>query len=103
MLASSGRTDSYVGDSDPVADLTLPADPRWSWSKRQRRGDVLEEIAATADEIRPDLIAMVTEGRGGVLDAMRGSITEQVLRRSACPLLAVPAAWVEEVSRSKRI
>jgi len=44
----------------------------------------------------------VTEGHEGVLDAMRGSVTEQVLRRSTCPMLAVPAAWVEEVSLSGR-
>jgi nucleotide-binding universal stress UspA family protein len=92
----------HVGDSDPIADLTLPEDPRCSWTVRQRRGDVLEEITATVDEIRPDLIAMVTEGHEGVLDAMRGSVTEQVLRRSTCPMLAVPAAWVEEVSRAGR-
>ena len=28
--------------------------------------------------------------RHGVLDALRGSVTEQVLRRAECPLLAVP-------------
>jgi nucleotide-binding universal stress UspA family protein len=88
----------HVGDPDPFANLTLPEGPRWSWSRRLRRGDVVPGIAATADEIRPDLIAMVTEGRNGVLDAIRGSVTEQVLWRSPCPVLAVPAAWVDEVS-----
>jgi nucleotide-binding universal stress UspA family protein len=33
---------------------------------------------------------MPTRGREGILDALRGSVTEQVLRRAECPLLAVP-------------
>ena len=82
----------HVGDSNPIADLTLPEDPRWSWNLLERRGDLLEEISATVDEIRPDLIAMVTEGREEVPNAMRDSIAEQVLRESTCPMLAVPAA-----------
>jgi nucleotide-binding universal stress UspA family protein len=38
-----------------------------------------------------DLLIMTTAGHAGVLDALRGSTTEQVLRRVPCPLLAVPA------------
>jgi nucleotide-binding universal stress UspA family protein len=93
----------HVGNSNPVADLSLPQDPAWSWSRRQQSGDVMEGIVATADDFRPDMIAMVTEGHEGVLDALRGSITEQVLRRTNCPVLAVPAAWIEEVSPSEKI
>jgi len=33
---------------------------------------------------------MSTAGHEGFLDALRGSVTEQVLRHSPCPLLAVP-------------
>jgi nucleotide-binding universal stress UspA family protein len=33
---------------------------------------------------------MATQGHHGVLDALRGSVTERVLRRAPCPLLAVP-------------
>jgi nucleotide-binding universal stress UspA family protein len=34
---------------------------------------------------------MSTNGHNGFLDALCGSITEQVLRDAHCPLLAVPA------------
>ena len=34
---------------------------------------------------------MATEGRKGIFGMLRGSVTEQVLRGAACPLLAVPA------------
>ena len=35
---------------------------------------------------------MATEGRHGVVDALRGSVTERVVRDAPCPVLAVPAA-----------
>ena len=56
-----------------------------------RSGDVADAILELATELDVDLIAMTTEGRLGVLDALRGSTTEQVVRRSPCPVLAVPA------------
>ncbi len=34
---------------------------------------------------------MPTRGRDGVFDALRGSVTERVLRNAHCPVLAVPA------------
>jgi nucleotide-binding universal stress UspA family protein len=57
-----------------------------------RTGDPVEAIVAAANEWPADLIGMPTAGHGGFLDALRGSTTERVLRRSPCPLLAVPAA-----------
>jgi hypothetical protein len=38
-----------------------------------------------------NLIVMATDGRNGFLDALRGSHSERVLRRTPCPLLAIPA------------
>lgn len=33
----------------------------------------------------------VGDGADGLLDALRGTTTEQVIRRAPCPVLAVPA------------
>jgi nucleotide-binding universal stress UspA family protein len=52
---------------------------------------VLGEILGAAHEDEPDVIAMATEGHQGILDALRGSVTEQVVRRAPCAVLAVPA------------
>jgi nucleotide-binding universal stress UspA family protein len=52
---------------------------------------VVEMILKTAVEIDADLIAMPTAGHHGILDAMRGSTTERVLRHAPCPVLATPA------------
>jgi nucleotide-binding universal stress UspA family protein len=51
---------------------------------------VVETILGVADEIGADLIVMGTKGNQGFLDALRGTTSEQVLRKSMIPLLAVP-------------
>lgn len=56
-----------------------------------RPGAVADRIVEAAGELDVDLIAMATRGHEGVLDALRGSTTEQVLHRAGRALLAVPA------------
>lgn len=56
-----------------------------------RKGPVEETIVEVAEEIDADLIVMATAGHKGFLDALRGSSTEEVLRKWRRPLLAVPA------------
>jgi len=51
-------------------------------------GPVTPAILQAANDA--DLIAMVTAGSHGFLDALRGSTTEQVIRQSHCPVLALP-------------
>ena len=48
-------------------------------------------IIDTADELDAELIVMATRGHDSLLDALRGSTTEQVLRNSGRAVLAVPA------------
>jgi len=60
-----------------------------SWKELRRKGDVAATILEAANNT--DLIVMATEGRHGMIDAMRGSVTERVVRGAPCPLLAVPA------------
>lgn len=81
----------HVGESEPPA-LELPESRACSWNRVRREGDPVDEILQVASEVSADLIAMVTAGHQGILDAVRGSTTERVLRSAPCPLLAVPAA-----------
>jgi nucleotide-binding universal stress UspA family protein len=53
-------------------------------------GSAVETILAQATALDADLIVMATRGHDGPLDHLHGSTTEQVLRRAARPLLAVP-------------
>lgn len=57
-------------------------------------GDPAEAILDAAHRLDTDLIVIGTHGRGGFRKLMLGSTTEQVLRRTEWPVLAVPAGAV---------
>ncbi len=48
-------------------------------------------ITGTADAVGADLIVIATHGLGGLAHVLLGSVTERVVRRSACPVLTVKA------------
>jgi len=81
----------HVGDEAAMPSMPTPDGEQWTFARMHRDGDVVEAIAAAAEDVRANLIVMPTEGRHGVFDALRGSTTERVLRRARCPVLAVPA------------
>jgi nucleotide-binding universal stress UspA family protein len=54
-----------------------------------RSGPVVQSIVDAAIEFDSDLIGMPTAGHHGVLDALRGSTTERVIRHAPCPVLAL--------------
>jgi nucleotide-binding universal stress UspA family protein len=54
-------------------------------------GSVVETIVDHAARLDAELIVMATRGRDGLMDHLRGSTTEQVLRQANRALLAVPA------------
>lgn len=56
---------------------------------KMAEGDVAGAICEEAESV--DLVVMVTEGHTGILDAIMGSTTEQVIRQSPCPVLTVPS------------
>jgi nucleotide-binding universal stress UspA family protein len=52
---------------------------------------IADAIVAEAQARDACLIVMATHGHDGLLDALRGSRTEHVVREAGCPLLSVPA------------
>jgi nucleotide-binding universal stress UspA family protein len=56
-----------------------------------RSGNVVNAILDAATEFEVDLIGMPTAGHQGMLDALRGTTTERVIRHAPCPVLAVPS------------
>ncbi len=79
----------HVGDDQPI--MPDPREAGFRIEHRRGSGPVVEQIVATADAIDADLIIMATDGHDGVLDILRGSTTEQVLRHAGRALIAVPA------------
>jgi len=80
----------HVGNSNTMPALRLPEVPGWRWKKELRTGEVIEGIVKSAKEHKADLIALATDGRNGVLDALRGSHSERILRHGVAPLLTIP-------------
>ncbi len=80
----------YIGDDQTKPPIHPPSHSKGSWTNIVRPGDVVEEILQIAQEQRPNLIVMPTQGHNGFLDALRGSTTERVIRKARCPILAVP-------------
>ncbi len=78
----------HVGDQMP--ELKLPEHEGIQWSQTLQTGDVIDRIIETAREVAADLVVMASDGRNGILDAFRGSHSEQILRLVPCPLLVVP-------------
>jgi nucleotide-binding universal stress UspA family protein len=66
-----------------------PPDPSIAVEYLLKEGDPAMEILRTAQENGCDLIVMGTHGRNGVRRLLMGSVAEQVLRKSACPVLTV--------------
>jgi nucleotide-binding universal stress UspA family protein len=58
---------------------------------RLDEGPPAEVICRIATELRVDLIVMPTHGRTGLRRLLMGSVTEEVLRQSPCPVLTVSA------------
>lgn len=76
----------HVG-ADPLVLRQVPEGPR---TVRTLEGPVVETLLAEA--LAADLVAMPMVGAQGLVDALKGSTTERVLRDVTCPILALPVA-----------
>jgi len=56
-------------------------------------GDAVRGILEQATHESSDLIVMGTRGRSGLARVILGSVTEGVVRQSACPVMTIPPAW----------
>ncbi|WP_299615415.1 universal stress protein [Pelagibius sp.] len=89
--AASPRLEAlFVGEAGSMPAVVPPAELPCSFERLTRGGAPVEAIVEAAIEGEASLIVMTTAGRHGILDALRGSTTEQVLRRAPCPVLAIP-------------
>lgn len=52
-------------------------------------GDVPAEIIRVAEDLACDLVVMGTHGRTGLGRLLMGSVAEQVVRKSTCPVLTL--------------
>ena len=79
-----------VGDDRTLHSLRYPMKTGWLWHTMACQGNVVEVILAMGKDFDVDLIVMTTSKQHTLLDLMRGSTSERVLRGARCPLLALP-------------
>lgn len=84
----------HAGAEGDVDALALPQKADWSWNQMFGKGDPVEWILAAGAEFDVDVIVMATKGQDSLLDMLRGTTTERVLRGARCPLLAIPAPLI---------
>ena len=62
-----------------------------------RAGSPATEIVRAAEELHVDLIVLSTHGRTGLSHVFLGSVAEEVVRRSRCPVLTVKPEEIREL------
>jgi|GEM_PF-401173 len=72
-----------------------PADPRIIVEHRVAEGEAPREILNLANVLKCDMIVIGTHGRTGFSRLLTGSVAEEVMRKAACPVLAVKAPLPE--------
>jgi nucleotide-binding universal stress UspA family protein len=79
----------HKGDEDLQRFAKTNADNGIQPERMVGQGMAADSILALADAEKVDLIVMGTHGRRGFDRLMVGSVTERVLRKASCPVLAV--------------
>lgn len=80
----------HVGEDETLQSIKYPSRNGWLWHTMTCRGNVVDVILGMGADFDVDLIVMTTATQHSLLDLMRGSVTERVLRGARSPLLAIP-------------
>lgn len=100
VLPQAGTGNSPDAHVDEIRDTLSVAG--WSVNSDIRMGDPVEEIVKFAILMPATLLLMSTHGRSGMDRIREGSITEQVLRRSPCPVFILHTMRTEPADNRTR-
>ena len=81
----------HLGTAEELPTIKMPTGTQLQFKWVTRTGHAVPGILEEAQSQPSDLIVMATSGRHGLLDAIRGSTTEQILQESPYPILAIHA------------
>jgi nucleotide-binding universal stress UspA family protein len=87
-MKSFGRVATAMDEL--IAFLALNHLSKAGWFLRVEEGAVTEVISRVVAEAQPDLLILGRHGRSGLLKALLGSVTEEVLRSLNVDILAAP-------------
>lgn len=80
-----------TADWADAPELLIAPVPGQRWRQETRDGDPVEALVSAAEEMGAGMVAISTRGPGGLIARMRGTRTDQILRRLGMPLLSIPA------------
>jgi nucleotide-binding universal stress UspA family protein len=80
----------HVGEKGTAPAVEFADERGWTIGRHHESGDVVDAILRVAEKQRAELIVMTTRGPNGILDTLRGTTTEKVVRGANCPVLAIP-------------
>jgi nucleotide-binding universal stress UspA family protein len=84
----------HAGPDSDSPSVRIPGDTDWTWNRMSKDGEPTDVILETAQAIGADLIVMTTDGPDRFLDALRGTTSERVLRKTRCPIANLPVGAV---------
>jgi nucleotide-binding universal stress UspA family protein len=96
--ASQRQPESYRQKLWDELHKLVPPDSKVPLEYILGEGDPVTAILEAATEHRCDLIVLGSHGRRGLLRWLEGSVAEEVIRRSNCPVLVVKMPAVAESS-----
>ncbi len=88
------ETDLVLKDAEKQLEQLRAPDPEFHFERRIAEGQPVEEILKAIDNLDADLVVLGTHGRTGLQRLLMGSVAEQVLRKSSCPVLTVKGEGV---------
>jgi nucleotide-binding universal stress UspA family protein len=97
MEGADGNADEHVNNVRSA--LTTAG---WTVSSDTRMGDPVEEIVKFAILMPATLLFMSTHGRSGLERVREGSVTEQVLKQSPCPVFILHSMRAEPADNRKQ-
>jgi nucleotide-binding universal stress UspA family protein len=80
----------HVGERGKGPAVDIPDEIGWTTEKHYESGDVVDAILRVAEKNQAELIVMTTAGATGILDSLRGTTAEKVVRGANCPVLVIP-------------
>jgi nucleotide-binding universal stress UspA family protein len=96
--AAQGQADGAAHAAEILAALDQGG---WSVKQETRMGDPVEEIVKFAILWPAGMLLMSTHGRSGLERVREGSVTEQVLKQSPCPVFILHSTRAEPPDRRK--
>jgi nucleotide-binding universal stress UspA family protein len=87
------------GETHATEINTVLSTEGWTVSQETRMGDPVEEIVKFAILMPATLLLMSTHGRSGLERIREGSVTEQVLKQSPCPVFILHSTRAEPADR----